>query len=364
MPGAPLRRTQKLSPRTRWLLALFLVALLGLSLHRLSQTPEPRAAAERLVIVWQGSTMGTRYSVKVVPGAARAQQDEPALRQTVERALEEVDASMSTYRRDSELSRWNDAKTTDPVAISEPLRRVMEVALEVGRASGGALDVTVGPLVDAWGFGPGDGGSVSAAELTQLRAHTGLAKLALTEAGLQKLDPALRVDLSAVAKGYAVDLIGERLAAYGVEHFFVEVGGEVLARGRRADGTPWRAGIEQPTAEGQGVLRVLSLRDQALATSGDYRNFYERDGVRFSHVIDPRTGRPVTHALASVSVVHERVAVADAWATALTVLGSEEGYAVAAREELAALFVARAPDGTLNTRATPRFTAAFEREDD
>lgn len=356
MPRGPL------TPRAKLLLPVVLIALVGLSIHRLRIDPREATAtpgaggAQSPAITVGGDTMGTTYKVKLVP---RPGVDAAAVRGAVQAALEEVDASMSTYRQDSELSRFNASTSTDPVPISDGLHHVMEVALEVGRASGGALDVTVGPLVDAWGFGPTERREPDAGALSALRARVGLAKLGLDDRGLRKAASDLRVDLSAVAKGHAVDRVARALDRLRVEHYLVEVGGELSARGSRPDGEPWRVAIEKPDEARRAVERVLPLSGSGLATSGDYRNYYEKDGKRRSHLIDPRSGLPIEHGLASVSVVHPRVAVADAWATALSVLGPVAGPEVAEREGLSALFIVRQADGGFRTQVTPAFAAAF-----
>ncbi len=193
-------------------------------------------------------------------------------------------------------------------------------------------------------------------ELARLAERVGYERIVVdAEAGtLTKTHPLTVADLSAVAKGYGVDQVAEALEDMGVLAFMVEIGGEIRARGRKAGGAPWRAGIEAPDAEVRSIYRAVDLVDMAIATSGDYRNYYEIDGVRYAHLIDPRTGRPARHAGASVSVLHPRAAVADAWATALSVLGPDEGFALAEREGLAAFFLTRA-EGGLVSRATRAF---------
>jgi thiamine biosynthesis lipoprotein len=228
----------------------------------------------------------------------------------------------------------------------------------VSEASGGAFDVTVGPLVDAWGFGPEGrlSGLPDEERLAELRESVGFEGLAMDrEAGtLSKTHPATLVDLSGIAKGYGVDQVATALLELGYTAYLVEIGGEVKVRGRKPDGSAWRVAIEAPESERRVLHRVVELVDMAVATSGDYRNFYEEDGVRYAHIIDPRTGHPVRHAGAAVSVLHRDAVVADAWATALSVLGPEEGMAVAEREGLAALFITAGTDG-YETFATAGF---------
>jgi thiamine biosynthesis lipoprotein len=305
-----------------------------------------------------GPTMGTRYSVKVVDLPAGL--DEVALRAGVERVLEAVNASLSTYRPDSELSRFNRSAETGWVPATADLLRVVTEAQRVGRLTGGAFDVTVGPLVNLWGFGPGRGEDrvPSATEVEEARARVGYARLEVRDPppAVRKAIPDLYVDLSAIAKGYGVDRVSEYLESQGVGRYLVEVGGEVRGRGRNARGTPWKVAVERPAEGERAAYAVVEVDGVGVATSGDYRNFFEKDGRRYSHTIDPATGRPVTHALASVTVVSDTCMTADALATGLNVLGPEAGYALAEREGIAALFIVREGQGF-----THRATAAFAR---
>ena len=239
---------------------------------------------------------------------------------------------------------------------------MVRAAQEISERTGGAYDVTVGPLVNAWGFGaeesrPDLGGE----EIAALLERVGFEQLELDaeERTLRRRRADLYVDLSSIAKGYAVDLVAEALAAEGLGDVWVEVGGEVRAAGRNAEGRAWRLGIERPRLEPGALQRILPLADAAVATSGDYRNYRERDGVRFSHIIDPRSGWPIRHRLASVSVVHERCTVADGLATALLVLGPDEGWEMALADDLAVLFLVRDGDDFAE-RMTPRFEALLE----
>ena len=304
-----------------------------------------------------GTTMGTAWSlVAVAPRGSR-----PALQALVQASLDGVDGRMSTWKPDSELSRLVAHAGTDAVPASPELREVLRLAREVSEASAGAFDVTVGPLVDAWGFGPdGRRGEPDDETLDQLTRRVGYRHLEVDDAvgSVRKRIPDLSVDLSAIAKGWGADQAAAALRQAGYRDFLLEVGGEVVAAGQRVDGAAWCVGVERPDPDRRAVHTAVGLRDLALATSGDYRNFFEAgDGRRRSHTIDPRTGRPVAHGLASVSVVSERCAHADAWATALTVLGPKAGVAVAERLQLAARFVTRDADGTLTVTATPGFEA-------
>ena len=216
--------------------------------------------------------------------------------------------------------------------------------------------MTVGPLVNAWGFGPDKRRSPPDQEtLTDLRARIGQDKLELTPDGITKDHPELFVDLSAIAKGYAVDLVVERLEETGVTDLLMEVGGEIVARGENPQKQPWRLGIETPSETDRQVHHVVSLRDSAMATSGDYRQYVEVEGRRVSHLIDPRTAQPIEHRLASVTVIADRCSTADAWATALSVMGEVEGYEMAEKLQIKAYFIVRNDTGGFSTLSTRRF---------
>ena len=300
--------------------------------------------------------MGTTYEVTVVADSLDDSR-RAALRTAIAETLAHVDAVMSTWQPESELSRFNRADTTDPFPVSADVVTVFQHALTVSDLTGGAFDITVGPLVDAWGFGPPGHPPAAPAEadLARLRDQVGWQQVAVDAAAstIRKRAPRVSADLSALAKGYAVDQVAELLAREGFSNHLVEVGGEVRAGGRSARDETWRVGIERPSAGPPAVYRTVALSGQALATSGDYRNTYLLDGQRVSHTIDPRTGRPVTHALASTSVIDPLCVRADAIATALMVLGPDDGYALAVEQDWPAFFIVRRPDGTLEERATP-----------
>jgi thiamine biosynthesis lipoprotein len=277
----------------------------------------------------------------------------------VARALADVDQRLSTWRDDSEISRLNASHSTAFFDLSPETVDVLEVAARTSAASGGAFDVTVLPLVEAWGFGrapevawPTD------AEVQALRADVGwrLLELRREPPGARKARPGLRVDCSALGKGYALDRVVSALESAGARDFLVELGGELAARGRHASGAPWVAGVERPEADAQDLAATVRLEDAALATSGDYRRVVVHEGRRLSHLIDPRTGWPVADDLASATVVHREAVVADAWATALMVLGPEAAWDAARAQGLAALLLAR-EGGGLSARATPAFEA-------
>jgi thiamine biosynthesis lipoprotein len=322
--------------------------------------PAPDAPGRELA-VWQGQTMGTTFTVKVA-GASLSEQEQARARDAIEAQLARVNELMSTYLPSSELSRFNQWAGSEPFALSAETWDVFQVARRVGRLSSGAFDVTVGPLVNAWGFGPPGKAAhpPSDAELDAMKARVGWDKIVFEEtpSAIRKTRPDVYCDLSAVAKGYAVDRVSETLSRLGYVEHMVEVGGEVRVSGRNAEGQPWRIGVEKPLEGGRAVQRALPLENLSLATSGDYRNYYEEGGRRISHEIDPRTGQPIGHRLASVTVVTERCAEADAFATALIVLGEQEGYRLAVEQNLATLFLVREGDGFVE-KTSPRFEELF-----
>ena len=330
------------TPRVRLVLGVLFFAL-GFASLRLYGTNAPRSEVEL-----RGAAMGTTWTVKIA-----SEQDgiERAAAAEIAKRLARVNDLMSTWQATSELSRFNALESTAPFSIAAETATVFDIAREVSAVSGGAFDVTVGPLVDAWGFGAAEAVEPpSEAELAALRTHVGWTRVTVDAAAgtLAKSDPRLRADLSAVAKGFGVDEVARGLEALGHKNFLVEVGGELRASGAHLDGRPWRVAIEAPQTSGRSIHRIVVLRDLSMATSGDYRNYVERDGVRLSHTIDPRTGRPISHRLASVTVLHAEAARADAWATALNVLGPVAGYELATAQELAAYFISRsdvAPSG-------------------
>ncbi|HSN38958.1 MAG TPA: FAD:protein FMN transferase [Burkholderiales bacterium] len=320
---------------------------------------KPAGRAAHGIYYFSGETMGTVYHAKFAVSRA----DESlfaAARGAVHAALDAVDRKMSTYRPDSELSRLNRHASDAPFALSAETLSVFATARQVSEASGGAFDVTAGPLVNAWGFGPDKHHRVvPRGELAQLRRSVGYRALEIDYAGrrITKADPRLYADLSGIAKGFGVDRAAQALEALGIGNYMIEAGGEVRARGTNDERRPWQIGIEQPEAWPRRPRYVVPLTDLAMATSGDYRIYFEQDGRRYSHEIDPSTGNPITHRLTSVTVTAPQCALADALATALIVLGPERGYALAERLGLGAYFIMRDPDGKLHDRQTPVFAA-------
>ncbi|MEX2496700.1 MAG: FAD:protein FMN transferase [Woeseia sp.] len=305
-----------------------------------------------------GATMGTRFNVKVAQPVDEAERSE--LQQEIDRALDRIENAMSTYILRSDISKFNTSPSTDWIEVSAITCNAVEAALGISRLTAGAFDVTVGPLVNLWGFGPD---SVrmeppSQVEIETARERVGYERLHADceQPALRKERPDLYVDLSAYAKGLAVDKVASLLDSYGIRRYLVEIGGELRMRGAAPGRDLWAVAIETPADTGRAVGRLLRLTDKAMATSGDYRNFFQFAGKRYSHTIDPRSGLPTAHELASVSVVSDTAAMADALATALLILGPKEGYDLALRQQIPAYFQLRTSGG-FEERMTPAFNA-------
>ncbi len=305
-----------------------------------------------------GTTMGTGYSVKT--NALPAALDLGDLRVGIEAVLENVNGQMSNWRGGSEVSKLNASKPMSWTGLSPETLTVMTEALAIGRWSGGAFDPTIGPLIDLWGFGPGsDGREIpSVKRIDAARERTGVRHISIRRPrpAITKTRPGIELDLCGIAKGFGVDRLAEHLDRLGVRHYLVEIGGELRARGHSPRGRAWRIGIERPLVGRREMQRIVSLDGAAIATSGNYRNFFDADGVRYSHIIDPRGGQPVDHGLASVTVVAPSAMKADGLSTALMVLGPDAGPELAERARLAALFIVK--DGNrLVEHATTAFAA-------
>jgi FAD:protein FMN transferase len=326
---------------------LFLLAVILLVAGCARQTP---------VYKLSGHTMGTTWHMTLmVPATAGL--DEQQLVEGTEAVLESVNASMSTYREDSEISRFNASPVGEWFQISADFYQVLSAAMALGWQSNGAYDITVGPLVNVWGFGPG--GSVERPPTEQaiqdLMRRVGQDHLRVDGENYRlRKTAAVYLDLSSIAKGFAVDEIARWLTGEGITSYLVEVGGEMRVSGQSPRGDAWRVAIEQPEIGQFDIAQSIRLGNVGVATSGDYRNYFEIDGQRYSHSIDPRTGYPVAHELVSVTVVHPSTMLADAWATALTVLGAEQAWSVARAQGLAVYLIQRDEDGF-----SSRYTEAF-----
>ena len=306
------------------------------------------AQSEHLI---QGRTMGTTYHIKVV---ARDAEDVSGLREKIERRLLALNQVFSTYIKNSEISRFNALKEAgQKFEVSADFIQVMWVARDIHLLSDGAWDGTVNPLVDLWSFGPTRRKPrvPSAAAIKALLLQIGFGRIQIIEPNfLVKNLATVTLDLNAIAKGYAVDQISDLLAANGFENYLVEIGGEVYAAGLRPDGQRWRVGINRPQKDAafNEVYKAVSIENQAFATSGDYRNFFELDGVRYSHVIDPRTGYPVSNGVVSVSIIADNCTLADGLATAIMVMGAEKGIRLVNRlDKVECFIVVEKSDGRL-----------------
>lgn len=339
---------RRISPRTQALIALLII---------MAPACAPRDAAAPEQVEFNGSIMGTTYHIKVV--AALSDSESAATANAIETALKTVDNKMSTYKPDSEISTFNTAPAGAPVPLSDDTIRVLQMAEQVNQESDGAFDITVGPLVNAWGFGPaGRGEAPDARRIAELQALVGPDKIRLDPVArtVTKAVDGVYCDPASVAEGFAVDQASEVLLSRGCTNFMVEIGGEVRTSGHNASGEPWRIAVEKPVDDGRVIQEVVGLSNMSLSTSGNYRKFYILDGKRISHTIDPKTGRPVDHALASASVIHPNCALADAYSTAIMVLGPEKGMAFAEKLGLPVLLIIHGENGDLITRETESFT--------
>tara|TARA_Y100000748_G_scaffold82948_1_gene68557 strand:- start:11562 stop:12473 length:912 start_codon:yes stop_codon:yes gene_type:complete len=264
--------------------------------------------------------MGTTYSIKIK--TANAAVNKEKIRADIEKILLEINQKMSTYIVDSELSVINFSNSLDSNLISDDLFKVISHANTISKTTNGAFDITVGPLVNLWGFGPNKSENKipSNEEIELIKKNIGYKKIYLNKetTSIKKLHPDLYVDLSGIAKGFAVDKIALYLNSYNLENYLVEIGGELIAKGTNEDNEVWQIGIENPN---NNLAKIIGLKDIAMATSGDYRNYFEKNGVRYSHTINPNTGKPIKHKLASVTVLDKTAMNADALATAFMVLG-------------------------------------------
>nr|WP_256668884.1 FAD:protein FMN transferase [Pseudomonas sp. C2B4] len=306
-----------------------------------------------------GPTMGSTYSVKYVRHT-----DLPAptvVQVEVEKILAEVDQQMSTYRSDSDITRFNQLPANRCQKMPAPILELVRVGEQLSEQSEGSFDLTVEPLLDLWGFGPqAREEKVPTAEaLAEVRQRVGHGHLRIDGDQLCK-DAAVEVDFNSIAAGYAVDRIAARLEALGIRNYLAEATGELKAAGKKPDGSPWRIALEEPRDDQQAVERIVAVDGYGLSTSGDYRHYFQQDGRRYSHTFDARTGAPVSHTLASVTVIHPSALMADGLSTLLLILGPERGWNYAEKHDIGAFFVIRADTGfvTRTSRAFERLSGA------
>ncbi|MBQ5273629.1 FAD:protein FMN transferase ApbE [Klebsiella quasipneumoniae] len=298
--------------------------------------------------VLDGKTMGTFWRVSVIGvDEAKAQ----ALRAKVQAQLDADDRLLSTWKNDSALMRFNHATDTRPWPVSEAMADIVTLSLRIGAKTHGAMDITVGPLVNLWGFGPDKQpvATPDAQAIAAAKARTGLQHLqVINQSGrqfLQKDIPDLFVDLSTVGEGYAADHLARLMEQEGISRYLVSVGGALVSRGMNGEGKPWRVAIQKPTDRENAVQAIVDINGHGISTSGSYRNYYELDGKRISHVIDPQTGQPITHKLVSVTVIAPTALEADGWDTGLMVLGPEKAQQVVREQGLAVYMIVKEGEG-------------------
>jgi thiamine biosynthesis lipoprotein len=308
--------------------------------------------------------MGTSYHVKISNSSDR--ENIALLKQGVDELLVGVNQTFSTYLASSEVSIFNKSQTTAEQKQSATFIGLLEEAFRISKITDGAYDLTVGPLVNMWGFGPrftADDIPPDHKIIESLK-NIGYTKVTIEaeKQTVKKSNPNIYIDFSSIAKGYGVDEVAKFIESKGYADYMVEIGGEMRVRGVNEEGTRWRIAVEKPEASGRSIHRVIKVTDTAIATSGDYRNFFEKDGIRFSHTINPRTGKPVQHNLASVTVLAEKSMTADAWATTFMVLGGKKGYDLAMQNNLAVLFLIKEGE-KVKEWMTPSFKAKLSEQD-
>ena len=337
-------------------LRLLRYGLFAIVLGALAGCDNP-AAKGNTGMVLEGKTMGTYWRASLA-GVDNARQTE--LREKIQAQLDGDDRLLSTYKKDSALSRFNQSSSTEPYPVAEAMSDIVTMALRIGAKTDGAMDITVGPLVNLWGFGPDKQPikTPNQAQIDAAKALTGLHHLTvINQAGkqwLQKDLVGLYVDLSTMGEGYAADHLARLMEQNGISRYLVSVGGAVVTRGTNADGKAWRVAIQKPTDRENAVQAVVDLNGHGISTSGSYRNYYELDGKRLSHVIDPQTGQPIQHKLVSATVISPTAMEADGWDTGLMVLGTEKAKQVAEKEGLAVYLITKEGD-SFATWMSPQF---------
>ncbi|PWC14151.1 FAD:protein FMN transferase ApbE [Brenneria roseae subsp. americana] len=311
----------------------------------------------RPLLTIEGKTMGTFYSVKI---SGELTEDKAQLQQEIDRLLEQANDEISTYREHSTLSRFNQYRGTDPQPISNGMADIILAAQRIGRATDEAMNITVGPLVNLWGFGPQKQPVTipSQQQIDLAKQKVGLSHLKLLSDSrgewIQKDLPDLYVDLSTLGEGYGADVLAQLMARKGITNYLVSVGGAISSRGVNSEGKPWRVAIQKPTDQENAMQAAVDLQGYSISTSGSYRNYFEQDGKRYSHVIDPTTGRPITHQLVSVTVIAPTALEADGWDTGLMVLGTEKALKLAEQQGLAVYLITRTDKG-FSAIMTPQF---------
>lgn len=311
------------------------------------------------VVETLGFTMGTSYKVVTVDPSNSVEDAE--IKSAITLALADVNASMSNWDESSEISRFNAGHANNAVTMSSELAHVMQAAADVNDASMGRFDTTIGSLIELWGFGANGSQPLPSDDaIVQAMAKSGQTNTLSIDAGaMEKTQPDAQVYLAGIGKGYGADHVGRALENLGITDYLVEIGGDLYASGLNPDGRPWQIGIESPNVADKNLIGVVGLSGLGLASSGDYRNYFDVDGQRYSHLIDPVTGRPVDHTTASATVLADNAMLADAWSTAMLILGRERGLEVASKHNIAVQFVERA-QGSDDMRFGTFASDAFE----
>lgn len=298
--------------------------------------------------------MGTTYQITLQSDNEIATH----LQREIDIELLKINQLMSTYIDDSELSLLNQSTSIDCQKISDETYYVMQNAIEVSRKTAGKFDVTIGPLISEWGFDKKQTNNAIPDEqrIQNLLQQVGYDKITLGNHCIQKQYAGISINLSAIAKGYGVDQIAALLQANNISNYLVEIGGETASKGFNPKSVSWRLAIESPVEERRQIQQIFSPLGLGVATSGDYRNYFEKDGVRFSHTIDPTTGKPITHNLVSVTVLHQQTMLADAYATAFMVMGAEQTIAFAEQHQLPVYILVKTNHGF-----KPVYTKGFKK---
>lgn len=317
------------------------------------------ASESKDALVIEGKTMGTFYRVSL---AGVDKNREASLREQIDAQLKEDDHELSTYKEDSVLSRFNQYQGNVPQPVSAGMADAVVTSMRIGQLTGGAMDITIGPLVNLWGFGP-DKQPVkmpTPEQIADARQRIGLQHLKVIQQSdgqyLQKDLQGMYVDLSTVGEGYATDHLARLIEGNGISNYLVSVGGAVVSRGHNPKGNPWQVAIQKPTDKETAVQAIVDLQGMGISTSGSYRNYYELDGKRLSHIIDPATGAPITHKLVSATVIAPTALEADGWDTGLMVLGTHKALALAEKEHLAVYLITK-EGNTFKTYMSPQFKA-------
>jgi len=302
---------------------------------------------KQIQVKLQGRTMGVAYHITYVDVAKNSEKLAQARKRQIDKLLEVVNQQMSTYRADSELSTFNRSRETTPFSVSADTAKVVKESIRLAQLTSGKLDVTVGPLVNLWGFGPQmrPNELPSPQVIEQAKSIVGIEYLSVVGDTLIKAIPELYVDLSTTAKGFGVDKIAQYLVAEGVVNYLIEIGGEVRAQGKPNPVREWAIAIEKPVSEHRAIQQVINPGNNGLATSGDYRQYFEQDGRRFSHIIDPDTAMPIDHKLVSVTVIHPSCMTADGLSTSVMLMGPIDGLKFVQAQNLAAFMIIKTDNG-------------------